>query len=155
MPQVTFGPFSLLAPPDWTLRTVILTGPPDGEQAGGDRLPARAVQPFQRNLVVTMEVVAATETAEAYRKRQAKGLTDAEVFWQQVGQAERVQLKEGALSGLLTEQIVLAPGGERVRQLQLICIKEGLAYTIVASHLDGDPFEGVRNEYRGMLLSFS
>ena len=154
MPHVTFGTFSLAPPQDWTLSTVILAGPPDEGQIAGGVLTTKRVRPFQRNLIVTMERVAAGETPESYRKRQTNGLIDAGVSWQKVGKPEDLKL-QGRLPGLLAEQIMPGPGGERVRQMQLICIKDGLAYTIIASHLDGAPFESAREEFRGMLLSFS
>ncbi len=45
-------------------------------------------------------------------------------------------------------------GGERVRQMQLVVIKNGVAHTTIATHLDGISFENVREEFRAMLLSF-
>ena len=44
--------------------------------------------------------------------------------------------------------------GERVRQMQLVVIKKGIAHTTIATHLDGLSFENVRKEFRDMLLSF-
>jgi hypothetical protein len=55
---------------------------------------------------------------------------------------------------LITEQIILGATGERVRQMQLVCIKEGVAHTVITSHLDGPPFENARKEFRAMLDSF-
>jgi hypothetical protein len=38
--------------------------------------------------------------------------------------------------------------------MQLVTLKDGCAYTLIASHLDGAPFEAARAEFRNMLLSF-
>jgi hypothetical protein len=38
--------------------------------------------------------------------------------------------------------------------MQLVALKDGVAYTVIASHLDGTPFEQTRGEFRTMLLSF-
>lgn len=152
--QVRIGPFSLSSPPGWSLITAILAGPIDKDQKLEDMHTAKVVQPFQRNLVATMELVVASETPESYRKRQTKGLNEARVFWQVVGKPEQLTL-QGDIPNVLTEQIVLGPSGERVRQLQLICIKDKVAYTIIATHQDGPPFEEAREEFRAILSSFS
>ncbi len=38
--------------------------------------------------------------------------------------------------------------------MQLVAIKNGLAHTLIASHLDGHPFEQMRGQFREILLSF-
>ncbi|CAN0586422.1 unnamed protein product, partial [Laminaria digitata] len=50
--------------------------------------------------------------------------------------------------------IIQGAGGERVRQMQLVVIKNGIAHTTIASHLDGASFERARKEFRAMLVSF-
>jgi hypothetical protein len=153
MPRITFGSFSLEASGDWTLSTVILAGPVDESPKEG-LLTTKGVRPFQRNLVATMEEIEAGTTLEAYVKRQIDGLKAAGVSRQDAGKPERIKLGNG-LDGLITEQIIVGGTGERVRQMQLVCIKSGVAHTIIASHLDGGPFEGARKSFRAMLVSFS
>lgn len=152
MPRATFGTFSIEAPNNWTLSSVILAGPMD-DQPGKGLLSTKAVQPFQRNLITTLEQVGPKETPESYVQRQIDGLREANVPRQEVGKPERVKL-EGDLEGLLTEQIITGHGGERVRQMQLVVIANGIAHTAIASHLDGASFEKARAEFRKMLLSF-
>lgn len=152
MTRVQFGTFSLDAPGEWTLSSVILAGPVE-EAPGQGMLTTKAVQPFQRNLITTLEQVDDKETPEKYVERQIAGLREAQVPREQIGDAEKVQLP-GGHPGLLVEQVIVGAGGERVRQMQLVCIKAGIAYTVIASHLDGASFEKVRNEFRNMLLSF-
>jgi len=153
MPRIQFGSFSLEATPDWTLSTVILAGPVDEGPSGG-MLTTKAVRPFQRNIVATMEEVEPSTTLEGYVKRQIDGLKQAGVTRQDAGKPEKVKLGNG-YDGLITEQIIVGGTGERVRQMQLVCMKDGVAHTIIASHLDGNPFEAARKSFRTMLISFT
>jgi hypothetical protein len=113
----------------------------------------KAVRPFQRNIVATMEQVDASVTLESYLKRQIDGLRAAGVTRQEAGKPERVKLGSGH-DALISEQIIIAEAGQRVHQMQLVCIKGGVAHTVIASHLDGIPFESARKEFRAMLTSF-
>lgn len=151
MPRVNFGTYSLEAPETWTLSSVILAGPVDEAPARG-MVSTKAVRPFQRNLITTMERVTAKETCESYLQKQLDGLREAGIQRIEGKPAEKVTV--GGVPGLLTEQIIPGPGGERVRQMQLIAIKDGIAHVAIASHLDGVPFESARAEFRHMLLSF-
>jgi hypothetical protein len=154
MPRLSIGPLSIEVPDLWTLSTVILAGPVTDQQPSTGMLRTPAVRPFQRNLVASMERVGPGVTAESYVRRQIEGLRAAEVARQEAREPEKVKLS-GGLEGLITEQVILGAGGERVRQMQLVSIKDGVAYTLITSHLDGTPFEAVRQEFREMLLSFS
>lgn len=153
MPRVTFGSFSLDAPADWTLSTLIMAGPVDAAPPAQGLLAAKAPRPFQQNLVCTMEQVDAKETPDSYVKKQLEGLRKAGVSRQDAAPPESVKLKSGA-DGLLTEQVVVGPGGERVRQMQLVSVRGGVAHTLIASHLDGAAFMAVRATFKTMLLSF-
>jgi hypothetical protein len=152
MARVTFGTYSLEAPETWTLSSVILAGPIDEVSTKG-LVSTKSVQPFQRNLITTFEQVSKEETPESYVQKQIEGLRQAQVTRQAIGKTERVRLEDG-LEGLLLEQIIVGHGGERVRQMQLVVIVEGIAHTTIASHLDGATFEKARAEFRSMLLSF-
>jgi hypothetical protein len=154
MPRVNFGSFSLEAPGDWTLSTVILSGPPEANAASAGMLTTKAVQSFQQNVIATMEQVDAKETPESYVKRQLDGLRRANVQRKEMAPPKRLKLKSGA-EGLVTEQAVVGPGGERVRQVQLVTIKNGIAHTLIASNLDGAPFEKSRAVFEQMLNSFA
>ncbi len=153
MPRVTIGTFSLEAPDEWTLSTVILAGPVSEDIQEMGLLGGKTVRPFQRNLIATMERVDQEVTPDSYVRRQVEGLREAGVDRREARAPEIVQL-EGGNKGLLTEQVILGPTGERVHQMQLVSIKDSIAYTIIGSHLDGAPFETVRDEFRQMLLSF-
>ncbi|MEX2263956.1 MAG: hypothetical protein WD696_18530 [Bryobacteraceae bacterium] len=155
MVHFTVGPFSLDVPEAWTLSTVILVGPPPQQQpASGMLRRANTALAFQRNLIATMEAVSEAETPESYVDRQIRGLREAGVSQWEANEPEQVQLENGR-AGLLTEQVVVGAGGEHVRQMQLVSIKNGVAYTVILSHLDGDQFDAVRDEFRGILLSFT
>jgi hypothetical protein len=151
MARVTFGTFSLEAGPGWSLSSVILAGPVDETPKQG-LLSTKAVRPFQRNLITTLELVPDTETPESYVARQIKGLKEAGVQRQEGAKPEKVKLP-GGLEGLLTEQIIVSHEGERVRQMQMVVIIDHVAHTVIASHLDGVPFENARAEFRAMLTS--
>ena len=153
MPRVSLGPLSIEAPHGWTLSTVILAGPPEPPVLDSALLWTKPPRPFQRNLVATMEQVDPTETPQAYVNRQVEGLRAAGVPRQEAREPETVKL-EGDRTGLLTEQLIVGGTGERVRQMQLVTIKDGCAYTLIATHLDGASFEAVRDEFRKILLSF-
>lgn len=152
MPRVSFGTYSIEAPSSWTLNSVIMAGPVEDTPSMG-MLTTKAVQPFQRNLITTLEQVGPSETLESYVKRQVDGLKEAGVPRQEVKKPEYVTLASGA-AGLITEQVIQGAGGERVRQMQLVVFKDAVAHTTIASHLDGPSFEAVRAEFRAMLLSF-
>jgi hypothetical protein len=147
MPQVEIGPFSLNVLENWTLSTVILVGPREESVDDANQ------RPFQRNLIATMERLDREETPQSYVERQVEGLLNAGVEQQLEGEEERVTLK-GDLEGLLHESVIIGPGGDRVRQMQLVCIKGGVAYTLIASDLDGERFDAARRQFREMLLSF-
>lgn len=154
MARVTFGSFSLEATSDWTLSTVILSGPIDDASSGAGMPTTKVVRPFQQNIVATIEQAEKDTTLESYVKRQVEGLRQAGVSRQEGRPPEKVKLASG-FDGLLTEQIIVGAGGERVRQMQLVCIKGGVVHTVIASHLDGAPFEAARSHFRTMLLSFA
>jgi hypothetical protein len=151
MPRVTLGPVSLEAPDDWTLSTVILAGPLDknGLQEG-----ERSSGKFQRNFVVTTEQVPADTDLEDYVRRQEEGLVEAGVETTLIGEPEDVSLAGGRAWGRLDERVIVGSDGQLVRQMQLVTLKSGIAFTMIASHLDGPPFERVRREFRDLLLSF-
>lgn len=153
MPRVSFGTFSMEAPSDWTLSSIVLGGPV--EEPPGKGMPTtKAVKPFQRNLVVTLERVGAGDTAEAYVKRQADGLKAAGFPRQEMAPPRSVALANGE-DGVIVEQVIVGQGGERVRQMQLVYIRDGIAHTAIASHLDGPSFERAREEFEAMLTSFA
>jgi hypothetical protein len=151
MTRVTFGTFSLEAGAGWSLSSVILAGPVDEAPKSG-LLSTKAVRPFQRNLITTLELVPNTETPESYVARQIQGLREAGVQRREGAKPEKVKLADG-LEGYLTEQIITSHEGERVRQMQMVVIIDHVAHTVIASHLDGAPFESARAEFRTMLTS--
>lgn len=152
MSRISFGPFSIDATPDWTLSTLILSGPADDAGGPSGLLTTKAVRSFQQTLVVTMEQVAASDTPEKYVERQIKGLKEAGVSRTEAKKPERV--KVGGGEGLILEQIVVGPTGERVRQMQLVTMKNGVAFVLIASHLDGASFDKARESFEKILLSF-
>jgi hypothetical protein len=152
MPRVRLGPMSLDVPEDWTLSSVILAGPRDSE-AGVPAADDRSPRPFQRNVIISLEQVSSDETPDVYFERQEKGLGEAGVESGLIGDPEEVELGGGAWC-LLSERVIVSSEGERVRQMQLITIKDKVAFTVIASHLDGIPFEAVREEFRKILESF-
>jgi hypothetical protein len=154
MARVQIGSFSVEAPRDWTLSTVILVGPHDEVTADPGYLSGATPRSFQQNFIATMEQVGVVETPESYVRRQVEGLRKAGVERSQVGSLRMIQLAEGDLHGVLMEQVITGPTGEMVRQMQLVCIKQGVAYTLIASNLEGEPFERARDEFQRMLLSF-
>jgi hypothetical protein len=117
-------------------------------------LGAQAVGPFRQNIVITWEQVNEDETAESYLALQTQGLRQSHVSRWEVAPPESIQFGN-ALKGLITEQVILSPSGERVRQMQMVSIERGIAYTLIGSHLDGAPFERTRDQFRQILLSFS
>lgn len=143
--RVTVGPISLEAPRDWSLSTVTLAGPP-----GGTVNPDGS-QPFQKNVVITMEVLPSDETAESYVSRQVVGLKQAGVDRKEVSR-EAAQVF-GGTPGLLTEQQIKVAQNPAVRQLQLVAIRDRVAYLVIATELDGNSYEQTRDEFRAMLLS--
>jgi len=153
MPQINVGPISVDLQSGWTLSTVIFAGPQDDQQPDPSLLTPNPVRPFQRNLVVTCEAVPASVTADSYVKRQSDGLRKVGVAHGYARPPERVDLS-GDREGVITEAVVVGPSGERVRQMQLVCVADGIAYTLITSHLDGAPFENNRAEFRAVLLSF-
>lgn len=153
MPRISIGPFSLDVRENWTLSNVILAGPPEEKTPDHDELAGGDSRPFQRNLIATMERVKAEETPETYvERRQLGGLWKAGVE-QHLGEEKSVTLV-GGLKGSMNEWVIVNPDGERVRQMQLVCIKGDIAYTLIASHLDGERFKAARQEFEEMLLSF-
>lgn len=146
-----FGDFQLDIPKDWTLSSIILTGPNPSRKD----LPQTKFRTlsFRKNLVFTSERVDNEVTADSYLQKQAKGLIDAGVQHKSII-LEEVFL-ENNIRGILTEQLVIGPGGEYVQQMQLVCVNNGMAYTLVTSDLAGEPYEKAKEEFKELLLSFS
>lgn len=140
---MNFGSFRMEAPPDWTLSSIALVGPL------GDSAP----NAFQRNLFVNMERVGPGDTPETHLEHQIAALAAAGIERAEVSPPESLSLADGR-PAVLYEQILMGQGGERVRQMQLIFVKDGIAHTAIASELDGSSFDSVRDELRTMLLSF-
>ncbi len=154
MPKVNFGSFSLDAPGAWTLSTVILSGPVSTDGGGKGMLTTKAVRPFQQNVIATMEQVGKDETPESYVQKQLDGLRKAGVQRKETAPPEKTKLASGH-DALITEQSVVGPSGERVRQLQLVTIKDGVAHTLIASNLDGLPYSDSKKQFKAMLTSFA
>lgn len=153
MPRVSFGSFAIDAPEDWTLSTLILSGPVAKDPTSSGMPTTKAVRPFQPNLIATMEQVEPTETPESYVGKQLEGLRRAGVQRRETAPPEKLKLASGH-EGLLTEQAVVGPQGERVRQLQLVAIKAGVAHTLICSHLDGPSYDRSKAAFKKMLVSF-
>jgi hypothetical protein len=153
MPRKAFDDFSLELPDTWTLQTMILAGPKEESPEDAAFPTAQAPPGFRENLVLTRELVGPDETPESYVRRQLFELVvKAGMSRREGASPEPVRLASG-LDGLLTEQVVHSPTGERVRQMQLVCIKNGVAITAIISQLDGPPFQRARASFRTMLLS--
>lgn len=153
MSRVSFGNFTLDAPSEWTLSTVILSGPVVQDTAAVGMPTAKAVRPFQQNVICTMEQVGPKETPKSYVSKQLEGLRKAGVQRKETAKPETIKLPDGSV-GLLTEQAVVGPGGERVRQMQMVTIRQGIAHTLIASNLDGMPYEKTKAGFREILTSF-
>lgn len=146
-----FGGFQLNTVKGWSVSSVVMTGPPDLKAAAG--MPAmNTATAFQRNVVATVEEVPEGETAEAFVARQTLGLKQAQVFLRETLAPEPVDL--GGTKGVLSERVISGPSGEQVQQMQVVCIAQGRAYAVMASHLSGPSFEAVRDEFRNILTSF-
>ena len=137
------GAFALPTPKDWHIASVILVGPPDANGAGPQG------QQFQQNVVVVSEPVEENESAEAYVQKQTQKLKEQKALFASPGQLEKIAL--GGHPAVLFEHVVLGPGGERVRQLQVVCVHKGRMHALIASHLDGPRFAAHRPALRTML----
>jgi hypothetical protein len=153
MPRVQLGPFSVEVPLNWTMSSVILTGPVGTVDTDVRMLGADAQQPFKQNLIATMEQVGSDETARSYVERQIEGLRNAQVDRRELVAPTEVSLRTGA-TGILLEQMIGASDGEYVGQMQLVTIKDRVAYTLIASHLYGPLYDQAREHFRLLLLSF-
>jgi hypothetical protein len=153
VPRIAFGPVSLEVEPGWALSTLILAGPTMDEPEDEESVAFAEPKRFRLNLVATMETVDEAVTPGVYVGRQIEGLRKAQVKRQESAPPETVKLADGR-EGLLTEQVILGPDDAAVRQLQLVTIKDRIAYTLIASALDGPSYDRVRDGFRHMLLSF-
>jgi hypothetical protein len=146
--EIDLGSFALKAPPQWQIASLILVGPPDAPGAGGPGVQGN----FQQNLVVVSERIEGNETLQAYVQKQTGKLQEQGALHRPPGPLEKVTLS-GGREAVIFEHVVLGPSGEKVRQMQLISLKDGMLHAMIASHLDGLPFESRRDEFRGMLTS--
>jgi hypothetical protein len=132
---------------------MIFGGPAEANPTGG-MLVAKGGALFEQNLVVSIEPVSPGETAKQYAQRQMDRLKKANAQRTDAAPAVEVMLRN-AEPGLLLEQTVPGgPNGERLRQMLLVTIKNDVAYTLIATHLDGEVFERSRETLRKFLLSF-
>lgn len=150
---MNFPGFSLEAQPGWSLDTIILSGPPQHQTVSSDSLIGIDPQEFQPNLVATSERVSPIVSLESYVESQIQGYASSGIFRQQDGPSEKVILS-GGLHGIVWEQVVKGQDGSYVRQIQLVTIKESVAYTLILSGLDCATFKQNREQNLGILLSF-
>lgn len=144
MSSLQVGSFALPTPQDWHIASVIVVGPPDGAPGGAQG------QQFQQNIVVVSEPVEDDEQAEAYVQKQTAKLKEQKALFASPGQLEKITLASGH-AAVLFEHVVLGPGGERVRQMQVVCVHKGRMHALIASHLDGPRFAAQRSSLRGIL----
>lgn len=137
------GGFSLPTPSDWQIASIIIVGPADAAAAPGQ-------QQFQQNIVVVSEPVESDENAQAYVQKQTAKLKEQKALFASPGQLENITLA-GGRAAVLFEHVVLGPGGERVRQMQVVCVHDGRMHALIASHLDGPRFAAQRASLRGIL----
>ena len=142
--ELSVGGFSLPLPGDWQIASLILVGPSEAQEGG---------QPeFQQNIVVVSEGVPNEETAEAYVKKQTDKLKEQKALFASPGQLEKIKLP-GGKDAVLFEHVVLGPGGERVRQMQVVSVSNGRMHALIASHLDGPRFAAHRGGLRAILTA--
>lgn len=144
MSSLQVGSFSLPTPKDWHIASVIVVGPPDGAGNGPQG------QQFQQNIVVVSEPVEDDEVAETYVQKQTAKLKEQKALFASPGQLEKITLA-GGQPAVLFEHVVLGPGGERVRQMQVVCVHQGRMHALIASHLDGPRFAAQRSNLRTIL----
>jgi hypothetical protein len=152
--RVRVGPFSLEATREWSISTLVIAGAAEASPDSVGLLSVKGSKPFQKNIVANLEQVGPNETCEGYLKKQTEMLKKANGGRVDASAPERVKLDSGQ-DGVFAEQTVTGLEGRRIRQLQFVTIKNGLAHHIIASHLDGKLFDKARPEFRKMLLSFA
>ncbi len=144
--QIDLGSFAVTAPSQWQIASLILVGPADSAKGPG-------VQGnFQQNLVVVSEAIDKTETLQSYVQKQTAKLQQQGALHRPPGPMEKVNLGDGR-EAVLFEHVVLGPSSEKVRQMQLMTLRSGMLHALIASHLDGLPFEAQRESFRTMLKS--
>ncbi|HJL40878.1 MAG TPA: hypothetical protein RMG48_06205 [Myxococcales bacterium LLY-WYZ-16_1] len=147
MPRSQFGPFSLDLPGGYGLSNVFVNAPdPSGTGATGSA--------FAPNVVVSTESVPENTTPRAVWDAQRQLLQQAGVPSSAFDEPREVTLQDGT-GALLGEQVVTSPAQDRIRQLQLCVVRDGISHLVVASHLDGAPFDRRRDEFTRVLLSFA
>lgn len=153
MPRVHYGSISVDVSPDWSLSTVVLLGPVLQTTDTPLLIQSQAQQAFQHNIVATVEKIGADETLINYVQRQLQGFRQAGVNRQELVAPEDVRLSNSC-DGMLWEHMVSGPTGQLVGQIQLVSIKDGFAYTVIASCLYGPSYKKERENLRQILLSF-
>lgn len=143
--SIAVGRFALDPPPGWQVASLILLGPPDAGAAG-------AAGPFQQNVVVVCEKLGEEETLEGYVARQTQKLKEQGAMSLPPGPMEKVPMG-GERRAVMFEHVVLGPQGEKVRQMQLVTLKDKNLHALIASHLDGLPFEAARETFSALLRS--
>lgn len=141
--DLTVGGFSLPLPGDWQIASIILVGPPESQEGQ---------QEFQQNIVVVSEEVSGEETATSYVQKQTAKLKEQKALFASPGQLEAIKLP-GGKDAVLFEHVVLGPGGERVRQMQVVCVAGQRMHALIASHLDGPRFAAHRAGLRSILTA--
>ena len=144
---LSVGRFSLTPPGGWQVASLILLGPPDSGAPG-------SAGAFQQNLVVVCEKLDENETLDGYVARQTQKLKEQGAMFRPPGPMEKVPFP-GGRQAVLFEHVVLGPQGEKVRQMQMVTLKEGTLHALIVSHLDGLPFEAARDDFSGLLRSVS
>jgi hypothetical protein len=153
MPRIHLGQISIDVPSVWNVSTIMLSKPIEQITDTPRIKQVKTQQTLQQNIIATIEKIDANENISSYIQRQIESSRQFGINSQEITKPEEVLLHNGQ-DGVLCERIITAPTGHLVAQLQLVTLKDGFAYLIVASCLYGPSYEKDFDNFREILLSF-
>lgn len=151
MSRLTIGDLQLEAPPEYSVKMVIVTAPAKPQMQAGSKRFLQAERPYVRNIVVGREDVAEGTSLQQYAERQM------EIMAAQMPGFRKVKASTITIGGVecpLIEGQGAGPEGMLLSTLTTYVPAAGVVFTLSATHLAGIPFQDTRPEYVKMFESF-
>lgn len=150
MSRLSIGDLHFEAPPDYSVKMVIVTAPQ--KVSGGAKRFLQAERPYVRNVVVGREDIPEGMTLAVYVDRQM------EIMAAQMPGFRKVKQTTITIRGRecpLVEGTGQGPEGMLLSTLTTYVPGNGVVFTVSATHLAGIPFQDTKAEYLKIFESFT
>lgn len=151
MSRLSIGDLHFEAPPEYSVKMVIVTAPSKPQVQGGAKRFLQAERPYVRNIVVGREDIPEGTTLQQYADKQL------EIMASQMPGFRKVKAGTITINGVecpLVEGQGTGPEGMLLSTLTAYVPGKGVVFTVSATHLAGIPFQDTKPEYVKIFESF-